>query len=266
MWSDVKIYELIRSEFNEDIVLVRHDVDNIYPIYGKGTYKRLLLLLNYALLSIQCLNTGFRHLIPKYEYHIHELIDLEKMYGARATYFFRLITAPKPELVSKLKILGHEIAYHSDRNYSYRVWLSDLRRLESLVNTSIKGFTKHGHSPIRDGGDWYEPKFINYASRAGLKYLAQGEDHPDWEIPRIINNVWVFGHHITLRKTSMDTVKKYLSSRYVPMILLHPEDLDDNDVRTKFEYVITKKRGVSFSLFLSVLERVISDLGLLSSR
>lgn len=240
------------------MVILRHDVDNIYGIYRPGKKAKIIKALNYGSLALLTLTPKLRYIIPYYEEHILELLDLEKAYGAQATYFFRTITIPQPKLLNTLKTRGHEIAYHSDRNKNFHEWYRDLKYIEKTLHVKIKGFTKHGHSIIRDGGPWNEEKFIEYAVKAKLKYLAQGENHEEWEIPHKIKEIWVFGHHITLKKTSVNHVKKYLN-RCLPMILVHPEDIFIPGEKRKLEYILSHRKGVPVIKVIELLEKITSE-------
>lgn len=252
-WNE--LHEEIESEVGERIVVLRHDVDNIYGIYRPGFRQKIVKPINYALLALMTLSVKLRYLIPFYENHIQELLDVESKYGAKASYFFRVITLPRQSLLRKLIAEGHEIGYHSDRNSSFHQWFGDLKTLERELNVHIHGFTKHGHSLVRDGGIVEEDLLINYASKAKLLYFAQGEGHEDWNLPKKINNVWVFGHHITLKKASIENVRKYLE-RCIPLILIHPEDIFIKGERAKLEYVLANRKGISVINLIRIINKI----------
>ncbi|RLE74741.1 MAG: hypothetical protein DRJ56_06895, partial [Thermoprotei archaeon] len=109
------------------------------------------------------------------------------------------------------------------------------------------------HSPVRSGGPWDESRFVEYGVRAGLKYLAQGEGHPDWELPRVVGGLVVFGHHVTLRRCRIEDVRAYVRSRRLPLILVHPEDISAPGEREKFEEVLSMGRAVSVAEVLRAL-------------
>ena len=235
----------------ERLVVMRHDVDNLWGIYGRGLASRVKKLANYAYLALSPVR--LRSLLPGFLECVLEVVDLERDYGARSTFFFRVPTAPTRELARELVSKGFEIGYHSDRNDTFDSFLRDLRLLERLAGVKVLGFTKHGHSPVRDGGPWDEGKFVEYGVRAGLKYLAQGEGHPDWELPRVVGGLVVFGHHVTLRRCRIEDVRAYVRSRRLPLILVHPEDISAPGEREKFEEVLSMGRAVSVAEVLRAL-------------
>ena len=234
---------------SEKLIVLRHDVDNIWSIYKSGIKGRGMKILNYSLMLFP--STTIRQLLPNYLDTVLELVDLEKDYGATSTFFFRVCTAPTKRILNELLKSNCEIGYHSDRNRSFEEFYRDLLALKRMVGYEIFGFTKHGYSPVRSGGPWDEAKFIEYGVKAKLKYLAQGEGHPDWEYPKVIRGLLVFGHHITLKKCSKEQVKEYVERRKVPLILVHPEDLSIPGIKEMFEELLTMGRGVSVINFLS---------------
>ncbi len=236
---------------SEKIIVMRHDVDSIWSVYEPGIKGRFKRYLNH--LYIQLSPIRLRNVIPNYLENVLMTMDIEKDYNATATYFFRLPTAPTREIVRELLSKGHEIGYHSDRNYSFETFLHDLRLLEKLTGCRIVGFTKHGRSISRNGGPWSEKKFIDYGIRAGLKYLAQGVGHWDWEYPRSVRGLIVFGHHITLKRISKKLMKKYVKSRSLPLVLVHPEDISIRKVREMFEELLSLGKVVSVIEALKIL-------------
>ena len=248
----------ITSEFGEDIVVIRHDVDNIYGIYRSYRFPKLVKAFNYSFMSIISISSSFRYLVPFYLEHIPIVMDIEKHYSATATYFFRPITVPRKNLVKELKSRGHELAYHSDRNMNYKVWFNDLKFVEKKLDTKVQGFTKHGYSIIRSGGLLPLEILIEYANKAELKYIGIGLNQPTTGLPHKINNIWVFDHEITLKFTPWNKLKEYIKN-CIPLILVHPEDLFIPGEMDKFEYILSKKKGVSIIKFLKIFEKIINE-------
>jgi len=228
---------------SEKIIILRHDVDNIWSIYKRGIKGKIAKVLNYSFLLLS--PTDIREFIPNYLHTVLELIDLEKDYGATSTFFFRVCTTPTRYILSEILRLGCEVGYHSDRNRCFREFYEDLLALQRMTRVRILGFTKHGYSPVRSGGPWNELKFVEYGIKAKLRYLAQGEGHPEWEYPKVVKGLILFGHHITLKKCSRKQAREYIKRREVPLILVHPEDLSIPGVKESFEEVLTMGRCVS---------------------
>jgi hypothetical protein len=134
--DDETLCDELLSELGEDVVILRHDVDNIYGIYRPGKTTKLLKMVNYGFMALLGIVSQLRYFIPGYEEHIPPLLDIERAYDARATFFFRPITVPQQDLLSKLKIEGHELAYHSDRNNSFEEWYKDLKYVEKTESFS----------------------------------------------------------------------------------------------------------------------------------
>ena len=233
---------------SEKIIILRHDVDNIWSIYKRGIKGKIAKVLNYSFLLLSPMD--IREFVPNYLHTVLELIDLEKDYGATSTFFFRVCTAPTRYILNEILKSGCEVGYHSDRNRCFKEFYEDLLTLQKMVRIRILGFTKHGYSPVRSGGPWNEVKFIEYGVRAKLKYLAQGEGHPKWEYPKVIQGLIVFGHHITLKKCPMVKAKEYIERRKTPLVLVHPEDLSIPGIKNMFEEILTMGRGVSVVEFL----------------
>lgn len=242
----------ILESLNEKIIIMRHDVDSIWNVYGEGKLTKIKKFINHAYIQLSPLRA--RYFIPNYLENVWLSIDLEKEYNARASYFFRVPTAPTKEIVKELLRNHHEIGYHSDRNFNFKAFYNDLKTLERIVGVKIIGFTKHGRSPTRDGGPWIEEKFINYGIRAGLKYIAQGEGHFDWELPHVIRGIIVFGHHVTPKRSKPNEVKEYIKRKKLPMILVHPEDIPL--IKGLFEEILTMGRIVSVKEALKILRMI----------
>ncbi len=252
--------EVIFSEFNEKVILIRHDVDNLLDIYGEGVSRRIKKVINHVFIGISSVNIDVVSLLPARLNHLWEVLDLEKAYDAQTSYFFRTITTPSPELYRVLLERKHEVAYHSDRNHTFKEFYKDLKRIENKLRVTIYGFTKHGYAPLRSGGPWVREKFIGYGLKAGLKYLAQGVGNPEWELPRLINKkLWYFGHHVTLKKSRMKEVERYIKNRTLPLILIHPEDLFIKGEREKFERVLSLGRAITIINLITLLEKIIGE-------
>ena len=92
---------------------------------------------------------------------------------------------------------------------------------------------------------WNEKKMVEFAKKANLKYLAQGVDHKDWEKPQVVDGVYLFGHHLTIKDAKIEDMIQYIESNKLPMLLLHPEDLFINGVKEKFLKILKVAKAVS---------------------
>ena len=246
------------TELGERVVIIRHDVDNIYGIYRPLRFGNIFKAVNYGFLALLSVTPKLRYFVPFYEEHIPFLLDIEKKYGARATYFFRTVTIPRIRLLNSLKGFQHEIGYHSDRNYSYEVWFKDLKYIEKEVDVRIRGFTRHGYSIIRGGGGVPYEKLVDYASRAGLEYVAKGEGPGKCGLPYVDKGVWMFKHGITLKFTPLKYLRAYLE-KCLPLVLIHPEDIFIPGEIEKIEYMLTKNKGVSVIEVIRVLDKIAKE-------
>ena len=86
---------------------------------------------------------------------------------------------------------------------------------------------------------------VEFAKKANLKYLAQGVDHKDWEKPQIVDGVYLFGHHLTIKDAKIEDMIQYIESNKWPMLLLHPEDLFINGVKEKFLKILKVAKAIS---------------------
>ncbi len=253
--SEEEICEYINGEFNEEVVVIRHDVDNIYGIYRPYRFPKIVKAINYGFLALLSITPSFRYIVPLYLEHIPVVLDIERQYGARASYFFRPITVPKGDIIRDLKKDGHELAYHSDRNKNYNEWLKDLKFIEKTLKVKVQGFTKHGYSIVRGGGIVPFDKLVEYASRAGLKYIGSSMNPRGTGPPHKYNGIWIFSHEITLKHTPWSKLKRYINS-CTPLVLIHPEDLFIPGEMDKFEYILSRKRGISAIELINLLERL----------
>lgn len=210
------------------IVILRHDVDSPF-VYRKNFLKK-------ALNRIYLSNSELpgKSIMPGYLEALNYLLELEAKFQAPGTFFFRTVTCPSSEIVRKMLAQKHEIAFHADRIDLFENFQNDLNKLQESMNLKIDGFSKHGFAKVRSGGSWDENRMIRYANLAKLKYLAQGVDHPDWEEPKLIDGVFIFGHHKTIKDTDFDDLVSYVKSKKWPMLMLHPEDLFIKGVEEKF--------------------------------
>lgn len=231
------------------IVILRHDVDNPF-VYRKNFLKKII---NRVYLS----NSKFpgKSLMPGYYEALNHLLKIETDFQAHATFFFRTVTCPSPKITKKLINQKHEIAYHSDRNNSFEDFQNDLNKLQDALTVKIDGFTKHGYANVRSGGSWNEKKFLEFAKLAKLKYLAQGQDHLDWEEPRLIDGVFLFGHHKTIKDTDYDDLIFYINSKKWPMLMLHPEDLFIKGVEEKFLKILQFVKTITVKESLKLISQ-----------
>jgi len=248
------------SELGERVVILRYDVDNVLSVYKPGTFNKLIKILNLSMELAMLSTVKFRYVFPLYEEHLLELLDIEKEYNAHGTFFFRVITLPTPKILNTIFSQGDEIGYHSDRNKNFETWYKDLIEIEKHLGVKVLGYTKHGISKVRSGGAWNERKFIAFAKLANLKYFAQGTGHPEWELPRRVKGVWVFGHHVTLKHASWSDVARYVKNRCLPMLLMHPEDLGVPGVKEKLEFVLSERKGVKVIEVIKALEKLTTEL------
>ncbi len=228
-------------------IILRHDVDNPF-VYRKGLFNKLM---NRVYLSNTKLPRNEN--LPGYLSALQDVLELENRSGATGTFFFRTVTCPSLNLVKEMKEKGHEISFHADRIDSFQEFEDDLNELRNKTNCQISGFTKHGYAKVRSGGGWDESKMIEYAKNANLKYLAQGEDHHDWEEPHLVDGVYVFGHHLTIKKASKEELNQYIESHKWPLLMLHPEDLFIDGVKEKFIMILKKAKVISIEESLKLI-------------
>ncbi len=229
------------------VFILRHDVDSPF-VYRKNLFKKIM---NRVYLSKPKL-PGKEHL-PGYHEALRNTLELEEKYNAKGTFFFRTVTCPPPDLVKKIINDKHEIAYHADQIGTFQEFHDDLKKIREDTMYPIQGFTKHGIAKVRSGGPWDEKKMVEYAHLANLKYLAQGVFHPDWEKPQLVNGVFLFGHHLTIKDSKIDELIKYLDSHTLPMLLLHPEDLFIEGVKEKFIKILKFAKAISVEEALNQL-------------
>jgi peptidoglycan/xylan/chitin deacetylase (PgdA/CDA1 family) len=223
----------------KNIFILRHDVDSPF-VYRKSNTKKFL---NRIFLSSPELPG--KEKLPGYLEALEYTLKLEKQFNAKGTFFLRTVTCPSKNLVQKILKDGHELGFHADRINTLEEFQKDLNFIQKKIEHSIQGFSKHGFAKIRSGGAWNEQKMIEYAISSNLNYLAQGVDHPDWEKPKQITGVYVFGHHLTIKDATFEDMKKYIQSNSWPMLMLHPEDLYIDGVEDKFINILKMANAIS---------------------
>jgi len=229
------------------IVILRHDVDSPF-VYRKSLFKKII---NRIYLSDPVL-PGKQHLSGYLE-ALRSVLELERKFNAKGTFFFRTITCPTNDLIKYMVDAGHELAYHADRIETFHEFNHDLSKLQEKIGFPIHGFTKHGFAKVRSGGAWNERKMIDFANSAHLQYLAQGVDHPGWEKPQLVNGVYLFGHHLTIKNATIEELIRYIESNRWPMLLLHPEDLFINGVKEKFLRILKVAKAISVKDALNLI-------------
>jgi len=232
---------------NEKKIILRHDVDNPF-VYRKSLFNKLM---NRFYLSNSKIPRNEN--LPGYLAALREILELEDKFNARGTFFFRTVTSPSFDLIQQMRKKGHEIAYHADRIETFQEFHTDLKKLQQKTKCEMIGFTKHGFAKIRSGGIWNEKKMIEYAKLSNMKYLAQGQDHPEWEEPQLINGIYVFGHHLTIKKSNMKELTHYIESHKWPLLMLHPEDLFIGDEKEKFIELLKKYKTISIEDLINQL-------------
>lgn len=222
-----------------NIFILRHDVDSPF-VYRKSLTKKLM---NRIFLSKP--EIPGKEKLPGYLEALKYTLKLEKKFKAKGTFFFRTVTCPTKDLVKKIVGDSHELAYHADRIDTFQEFYDDLNFIQEKIDYKIKGFTKHGFAKVKSGGEWDEKKLVEYAKSANMKYLAQGVDHPDWEKPQLIDGVYLFGHHLTIKDANMNELEQYIKSHKWPMLLLHPEDLFIDGVNEKFNKILEISKAIT---------------------
>ena len=231
------------------VFVLRHDVDSPF-VYRKGLFKKIA---NRIYLSDPDLPG--KQFLPGYHEALKAILEIEKKFDTRASFFFRTATCPPPDIVRRLLDDRHEIAYHADRIESFEEFHEDLVSLTQKTGCMIDGFTKHGYAKVRSGGHWNEAKMVEYAKRANLKYLAQGEDHEDIDVPQLISGVYVLGHHMTVKDRSLEDMTKYIESHEWPMIMIHPEDLFIEGVKDKFVKILETAKAIPVGAALKLIAK-----------
>ena len=229
-------------------IILRHDVDNPF-VYRKGFFNKIL---NRFYLS----NPKFprKESQPGYLEALRKTLELENRFNSKGTFFFRTVTCPTLDLVKEMRAKGHEIAYHADRTETFEDFEEDLNILQNKIKCPISGFTMHGQAKVRSGRAWDREKMIEYGKAANLKYLAQGEDHPDWEKPQLVDGIYFFGHHLTIKKSSIEEITRYIESHNWPLLMLHPEDLFIDGEKEKFIQILKKFNTISVEESLKHLD------------
>ena len=219
--------------------ILRHDVDSPF-VYRKSFTKKLMNKIFLTKPEIPG-----KEKLPGYLEALKYSLKLEKKFDAKGTFFFRTVTCPSHDLATKMISEGHELAFHADRVDTFQDFVDDFNFLKTKTKCSMVGFTKHGFAKVRTGGIWNEKKMIEYAKSANMKYLAQGVDHLEWEEPRKFDGVFVFGHHLTVKNSSIDELNEYLEIHKWPLLLLHPEDLFIEGVEKKFIEILKNFNAIS---------------------
>jgi len=245
--NKISFKEIMKNNVNNFIL--RHDVDSPF-VYRKSITKKLMNKI--FLLKPEIPG---KEKLPGYLEALKYLLKLEKKFDAKGTFFFRTVTCPSHDLATKMISDGHELAYHADRINAFQDFVDDFNFLKTKTNRSMAGFTKHGFAKVRSGGIWNEKKMIEYAKSANMKYLAQGVDHPEWEEPRKFDGVFVFGHHLTVKDSSVDELKEYVETHKWPLLLLHPEDLFIEGVEKKFIEILKNYNAISVIDALTQMSR-----------
>lgn len=229
--------------------ILRHDVDSPF-VYRKNVFKKLA---NRIYLSDPDLPG--RKFLPGYHEALKTILEIEKKFDARASFFFRTVTSPPPEIVRRLIAEGHEVAYHADRIATFEEFKEDLVALRQKTGCAIDGFTKHGYAKVRSGGQWDEKKMVEYAKLANLRYLAQGEDHEDLDMPQLVDGVYLLGHHMTVKDRGLDEMLGYIKSHEWPMLMIHPEDLYIEGVRDKFVNILGTAKAIPVGAALKLIAK-----------
>lgn len=196
------------------VVALRHDVDN--PVWDYVPF-------NYVFLRLKNQRVREWGLVPNYLEDVKNLLDFEVSRGIKATWFFRTSTIPNKDTVKRLLNSQHEVGYHSDRDEKYETFMHDLRVLERHLG-EIRGATHHGATP------YDHERMLALVRKSGLTYLGQGINRMRYPDPQIVDDVWVFGSHITLKViasrydigTGRRLVSKYVKNNEVAQILMHP--------------------------------------------
>ncbi len=196
------------------VVVLRHDVDN--TVWDS-------VPLNYVFLRLKNRTVREWGLIPHYLEDVRNLLDFEVSRGIKATWFFRTCTIPDKDTVKRLLDSQHEVGYHSDRDEKYETFMHDLGVLEQRLG-EIRGATHHGATPYDD------ERMLEFVRKSGLMYLGQGIDRMRYTEPKVVDGVWVFGSHMTLKviasrydiSTGRRLVSKYVKNNGLAQILMHP--------------------------------------------
>ncbi len=251
--------EEIISHFGERILVLRHDVDNVYDIAG-GRSPFAKKIANFILLASGRIGDLASLITPSRLDHLQMILDLEEAQGARATFFFRSVTAPTEKLASKLEGSGHRVGYHAD-DVCVKDFIGDLSFLERISNRKPRSFTGHGFAKIRGGGKYDEKLMIALGRIAGLDILAQGSGHPEWAVPRRIAGIWVFGHSRSLKKSVLEEIIEYATGPRIPLLLIHPEDLwkEEGNGWKWFEVLLSKFRCLPVEEVVDVLTKLLNE-------
>lgn len=122
-----------------------------------------------------------RHDVDRKIINALRMAELEHALGIRSTYYFRHPSTFKPEIISAIRDLGHEIGYHyetlskanGDHDKAIRLFEQELAAFRKIPECEIKTICMHGSplSPYDNRDLWKRYDFKNFDIE-GEAYLS----------------------------------------------------------------------------------------------
>jgi hypothetical protein len=180
--------------------------------------------------------------------HAREFLHYLDDKGIAATWFFRNITAPGPELLKDFKRPGYEMALHSERTRTHADFHDELRQWETRFAMKPHGFSKHGTGEQKlsrmHAKEYDADMLIEYGIREKLNYFSG--NGTDFRLPfenldgfvYIPAPFWLDNPTLHEPSVSMNDVAQY--SRDKPLVvLIHPiRWVMQEDVKKRFAFLL----------------------------
>jgi hypothetical protein len=166
-----------------------------------------------------------------YLQHVREFLHYLNDKGIAATWFFRNITAPGPELLKDLKRPQYEMAFHSERTRTHADFRGELREWETRFAMKPYGFSKHGSGEQKlsrmHAKEYDADMLIEYGTREKFEYFSGNgidfrlpfEDHGG--LVYIPAPFWLDNPTLHEPNVSMNDVVEYSRDNSL-VVLVHP--------------------------------------------
>ncbi len=238
------------------------------------TYKMLLqefINFKYEFITVEDYFTQYISSAKKYVLMRHDVdrkpenslkaAILENALGVKATYYFRTVKQTfKPEIISKIASLGHEIAYHyeslAQTNGDYEAAIKDFEKNLKMLRQiyPVKNIAMHGR-PIskwdsrllwgkydyKDYGLLSEPYFdIDFSEVLYITDASRTWDNIEVNLRDRVNSGYNF--YFTHTEDIIDALKSDLLPNVI-MFNIHPEHWAANDIEWYKTYALRKGKN-----------------------
>lgn len=214
-------------------LVLRLDIDKPY---GRANFaQKVLSKVNENYFEIRLRPLGFLS-------YLQSFLEMLDQRNIKAFIYFRICSAPHPELIKYMDEKGHVIGFHAENTQSEKSFMDELQEFKKIVGRDIRHFSKHGSGIYKLGKRHFslyeEDKYRTWAEKNGLHFpFGNGMVNPGSRFDKgnfYQDMYWVEPHYRKVGDYNPNWISERVKTEIIP-IITHPENFyAENSTRDEF--------------------------------